>query len=67
MQVTVDKTYNMLHLPENKLLNMQTTTRSCATGRQKQMADLSSRVKTEGNISHYAKESISDNLLWAQS
>ena len=41
--------------------------RSCATGRNGKVVDLSSRVKTEGNVSNYNKESISDNMLneWA--
>ena len=64
----VDQQFNVLHLPERPL-QRQTTVRSCATGRHGKVTDLSMRVKTEGNVSNYNKESISDNMLneWASS
>lgn len=41
--------------------------RSCATGRKKNVNNLTSRLKTEGNISQFEKESCSDNLLHGSS
>lgn len=63
MKQIIDQKYNKLELPEKQFYR-HSTVRSCATGRQKQVEKLSSRLKTEGQISNLNKdETMSDNLL----